>query len=97
MKLTIDYEFYLSDLNYQDFKMQGKAKKFKMILPIQITGMVFWGLLLVCSLLAVIILQKLETDFVSNNQDETLILSYEIEEIVEQYSMPPALIMQKIK
>lgn len=71
--------------------MQGKAKKFKMTLPIQITGMVFWGLLLVCSLLAVIVLQQLETDFISNNQEETLILSYEIEEIVEQYSMPPAL------
>ena len=71
--------------------MPGKAKKFKMTLPIQITGMVFWGLLLVCSLLAVIVLQQLETDFVSSNQEETLILSYEIEEIVEQYSMPPAL------
>lgn len=71
--------------------MQGNAKKFKMTLPVQITGMVFLGLLLVCSLLAVIILHRSETALVNYNGEQALLLSYEIEKIVEQYSIPPVL------
>ncbi|MFV9614736.1 MAG: EAL domain-containing protein [Gammaproteobacteria bacterium] len=62
-----------------------------MKLPARITGLVFWGLLLLGLLVSVIILQQVETDLVASNQDESLIISYEIEEIVERFSKPPVL------
>ena len=63
--------------------MQRKETKFEVKLPARITGLVFWGLLLLGLLVSVIILQQVETDLVASNQDESLIISYEIEEIVE--------------
>lgn len=71
--------------------MQGIAEKFKMTLAVQITGVVFWGLLFVCSLISVVVLQRAETAIESKNSEETLILSYEIEKIVEQFTTPPVL------
>ncbi len=71
--------------------MQGNGQKFEIKLPARITGLVFWGLVFVGLLAAVIILQWAETDLVAENHEETLIISYEIEEIVEQFSEPPVL------
>ena len=71
--------------------MQANRTKFEVKLPSRITGLVFWGLVLLGLLAAVIILQQAETDLVVSNQEETLIISYEIEEIVEQFSEPPVL------
>ena len=69
--------------------MQGNGIDFEVKLPARITGLVFWGLVLIGLLVAVIVLQKAETDLATSNQEETLIISYEIEEIVEQFSKPP--------
>jgi diguanylate cyclase (GGDEF)-like protein/PAS domain S-box-containing protein len=71
--------------------MQGNEQKFEIKLPARITGLVFWGLVFVGLLVAVIILQKIETDLVADNYNETLIIAYEIEEIAEQFSEPPVL------
>ena len=71
--------------------MQGKETKFEVKLPARITGLVFWGLVLIGLFIAVIILQQVETDLVISNQKEALIISYEAEEIVEQFSESPVL------
>ena len=71
--------------------MQGKETKFEVKLPTRITGLVFWGLVFIGLLVAVIILQHVETDLVTSNQKEALIISYEAEEIVEQFSELPVL------
>jgi len=71
--------------------MTGSAQKFEVKLPARITGLVFWGLVFVGLLTAVIVLQKAEKDLVNENYEETLLLSYEIEEVVEQYSEAPVL------
>ncbi len=71
--------------------MQGNEIEFEVKLPARITGLVFWGLVLIGLLAAVIILQQVETDLAISNQEETLIISYEIEEIAEQFSQPPVL------
>ncbi len=71
--------------------MQGNGTKFEVKLPARITGLVFWGLVFIGLLVAVVILQQAETDLVISNQKETLIISYEIEEIIEQFSAPPVL------
>jgi diguanylate cyclase (GGDEF)-like protein/PAS domain S-box-containing protein len=67
------------------------GQNFEVKLPARITGLVFWGLVFVGLLTAVIILQQAETDLVAENYEETLLLSYEIEEVVEQFSEPPVL------
>ena len=71
--------------------MQNKEHQFEVKLPARITGLVFWGLVFIGLLSAVIILQGAETDLVAENQEEMLIISYEIEEIIEQYSDAPVL------
>jgi diguanylate cyclase (GGDEF)-like protein len=71
--------------------MQRKETKFEVKLPARITGLVFWGLVLIGLLAAVIILQQVEIDLVTSNQKEALIISYETEEIVEQFSETPVL------
>ena len=71
--------------------MQGNGTEFEVKLPARITGLVFWGLVLIGLLAAVIILQQVKTDLTISNQEETLIISYKIEEIVEQFSEPPVL------
>ena len=71
--------------------MQGEEQKFEVKLPARITGLVFWGLVFIGLFLAVIILQQAESDLVAENQEETLIIAYEIEEILEQFSQPPVL------
>jgi len=71
--------------------MQKNGTKFEVKLPARITGLVFWGLVLIGLLAAVIILQQVETDLVISNQKEALIISYETEEIIEQFSESPVL------
>ena len=71
--------------------MSGDNTKFEVKLPARITGLVFWGLVLVGMLFAVLKLQSAETDLLLENEKETLIISYEVEEIVELFSEPPVL------
>lgn len=71
--------------------MQDKEQQFEVKLPARITGLVFWGLVFICLLATVIFLRDAEPDLVAENQEEMLIISYEIEEIIEQYSDAPVL------
>jgi len=71
--------------------MQAEEQKFEVKLPARITGLVFWGLVFIGLFVAVIILQQAESDLVAENHEETLIVAYEIEEILEQFSKPPVL------
>ena len=71
--------------------MPAEEKKFEVKLPARITGLVFWGLVFIGLFLAVIILHQAESDLNAENMEETLIIAYEIEEIIEQYSEAPVL------
>ena len=71
--------------------MAEEEQKFEIKLHARITGLVFWGLVFVGLLVAVIILQQAETDLVRENNEETLIIAYQIEETLEQYSETPVL------
>lgn len=68
-----------------------KDKEFEIKLPARITGLVFWGLVFIGLLVAVIILQRAEVSLASDNQTKSQIIAYEIEEIIEQYAEPPVL------
>jgi hypothetical protein len=65
--------------------------KFEVKLPTRITGLVFWGLVFVGLLLAVLILHNAEQDLITENNKNTLLVSYKLEEIFEEYSDPPVL------
>jgi len=71
--------------------MQGEEQKFEVKLPARITGLVFWGLVFVGLLFAVILLQQVESDLAADSYNDTLIISYEVEEIAEEFSEPPVL------
>jgi diguanylate cyclase (GGDEF)-like protein/PAS domain S-box-containing protein len=71
--------------------MQGQADKFEVKLPARITGLVFWGLVFVGLLVAVIILRQAETNHITQNQQETQIVAFHLEELIEQYSDAPVL------
>ncbi len=71
--------------------MTESVTKFEVKLPARITGLVFWGLVFIGLLTAVIILQQAETDLIIANENETLIIAYEVEEIVEQFADAPVL------
>jgi len=71
--------------------MQEGQKQFETKLPARITGLVFWGLVFIGLLVAVIILQRSEETIVSDNQEEAVTISYKIEEIIEQFSEPPVI------
>ena len=71
--------------------MQGEEQKFEVKLPARITGLVFWGLVFIGLLVAVIILHKAESDLVAESYRDTLIISYQIEEIAEEFPEPPVL------
>ena len=71
--------------------MQDKEQQFEVKLPARITGLVFWGLVFICLLATVFFLRDAEPDLVAENQEEMLIISYEIEEIIEQYPDAPVL------
>jgi len=72
--------------------MSELPQKFEVKLPARITGLVFWGLVFVGLLVAVIILQQAETDLILANQKETLIIAYEVEELIEQQPEHPVLL-----
>ena len=71
--------------------MHGEEQKFEVKLPARITGLVFWGLVFVGLLLAVIVLKQAETDLVAESYRETLVISHEIEEIAEKYPDVPVI------
>jgi len=68
-----------------------EEQKFEVKLPARITGLVFWGLVFVGLLIAVIILQKSESDLVAESYKNTRLIAFEIEEIAEEFSNPPVL------
>jgi len=71
--------------------MQGEEQKFEVKLPTRITGLVFWGLVFVGLLVAVIALHQIEKDLVFESQKNTFLISYQLEEVFEEYSEPPVL------
>lgn len=71
--------------------MPEKEQKFEVKLPARITGLVFWGLVFIGLLVAVIILQRAESDLITKSYRDTLIISYEIEEVAEEFSESPVL------
>ena len=71
--------------------MQEEERKFEVKLPSRITGLVFWALIFIGLLIAILVLQQAEKKLISENNEEALVLSYEIEEIVEEYSESPVL------
>ncbi len=50
-----------------------------------------WGLVFIGLLVAVIILQRAESDLITESYRDTLIISYEIEEVAEEFSESPVL------
>lgn len=71
--------------------MKENERKFEVKLPARITGLVFWALIFVGLLIAVLILQQAEKRLINENHENALVLSYEIEEIVEEFSESPVL------
>ncbi len=71
--------------------MQGEDQKFEVKLPARITGLVFWGLVFVGLLLAVIVLQQAESDLIAKSYQDTRVIAFEVEEIAEEFSDPPVL------
>lgn len=71
--------------------MHGEEQKLEVKLPARITGLVFWGLVFVGLLLAVIVLQRAESNLVAEAYRDTLVISHEIEEIAETYPDTPVI------
>lgn len=64
--------------------MSENQQKFEVKLPARITGLVFWGLVFVGLLLAVIVLRQAASGIVLDNQKDASLMAYEIKEIIEQ-------------
>ena len=64
--------------------MSEEQEKFEVRLPARITGLVFWGLVFVGLLLAVIVLRQAESGIIQDNKKDAALIAYEIEEIIEQ-------------
>jgi diguanylate cyclase (GGDEF)-like protein/PAS domain S-box-containing protein len=71
--------------------MPAEDKKFEVKLPARITGLVFWGLVLVGLLVAVIFLHQVENELIVENRKNTFLIAYELEEVFEEYSETPVL------
>ena len=71
--------------------MKDNVRKFEVKLPSRITGLVFWALIFVGLLIAVLVLQQAEKKLINENHEDALVLSYEIEEIIEEFSESPVL------
>ena len=69
--------------------MTDDQDRFEEKLPARITGLVFWGLVFVGLLVAVIILRNTEAKLERANQVNTRVLAYEIEEVIEQHPRAP--------
>ncbi|NOR42056.1 MAG: PAS domain-containing protein, partial [Gammaproteobacteria bacterium] len=72
--------------------MSVQEDKFEIKLPARITGLVFWGLVLIGLLVAVIYLQYVESNLAVQKRQQSLVLAYDIESIAEQYSKMPVLV-----
>ena len=72
--------------------MDGQGEKFEAKLPARITGLVFWGLVFIGLLVAVIILSKMEASLITSKKQESLVIAYDVENILEQYAETPALV-----
>lgn len=66
--------------------MSEDDQQFEVKLPARITGLVFWGLVFIGLFVAVIILQQAEVDLDAENHENTILIAYQIEGIVEQFS-----------
>ena len=71
--------------------MQGNETKFEVKLPARITGLVFWGLVFIGLLVAVVILGQAESRYISDNHEETKSVAYNLEELIEQFPDPPVI------
>ncbi len=71
--------------------MREDEQKFEIKLPARITGLVFWGLVFVGLLFAVIFLQQAESDIIKKNTKNTRIIAYEVEGLVEIFPEAPVL------
>ncbi|MBE9568468.1 MAG: EAL domain-containing protein [Proteobacteria bacterium] len=71
--------------------MPDEEQKLVIKLPAKITGLVFWGLVFIGLLVAVIMLNGAEDDLVQNNNKNASIIAYEIEEIIDFQFQPPVL------
>ena len=83
--------WYQSGPDLNKNQMQGEEQKFEVKLPARITGLVFWGLVFVGLLFAVLVLQHTESDLIAEAYRDTLIISYEVEEIAEEYADAPVI------
>jgi len=72
--------------------MSVPEDKFEIKLPALITGLVFWGLVLIGLLVAVVYLQYVESYLAVQKRQESLVLACDIESIAEQYSKMPVLV-----
>jgi len=71
--------------------VQGNERKFEVKLPARITGLVFWGLVFIGLLVAVVILGQAESRYISDNHEETKSVAYNLEELIEQFPDPPVI------
>ena len=72
--------------------MTPKEEKFEIKLPARITGLIFWGLVFIGLFVAIIILQQIETNLVVTKKQESIVIAYDVESIIEQYSKRPVLV-----
>ncbi len=68
-----------------------ETNHFQPKLPARITGIVFWGLVLVGLLVAVFLLENAESDLYETNKTNVRLLAYEIEESLEANPLPEVL------
>jgi len=69
--------------------MEEKKQEFQARLPARISGLVFWGLVLIGLFSAVIVLGEIENELETKHRNSTQYLAYEIEEVLEKYYEAP--------
>ena len=69
--------------------MQKHQQEFQAKLPARISGVVFWGLILVGIVAAVVVLDGAESKLKQKHENNTQYLSYSIEEVLEQFPDTP--------
>ncbi len=71
--------------------MSDQDDKFEEKLPSRITGLVFWGLVLIGLFAAVIMLRNTAAELKKQQNINSRVIAYDIENIVEQYPDKPAI------
>ena len=71
--------------------MEKSQQEFKAKLPARISGVVFWGLILIGLIAAVIVLDGAESKLKKTHDKNTRYLAYSIEEVFEQFPDNPAI------